>query len=132
MKIIIEPEVHQAIDNFYDAAILRHRHTLSYETVERKKQRLYDGIRSLSSYHSIFGLARLNERWIKEGWQEFICEDFHIAYEVLMDKDGQTMIIVKDAIHSYLYLLPRTCRVGQSSELMYSPDGECVLINPIY
>ena len=37
MKIIIEPQVHQAIDNFYEAAILRHWHTLSYETVENKK-----------------------------------------------------------------------------------------------
>lgn len=37
MKIIIEPQVHQAINNFYDAAILRHWHTLSYETVENKK-----------------------------------------------------------------------------------------------
>lgn len=103
MKIFIEPRVHQAIDNFYDVAILRHWHTLSYETVENKKQRLYDGIRSLNSYHSIFGLARLNKKWIKEGWQEFICEDFHIAYEVMYDKDGQLMIIVKDAVHSLLY-----------------------------
>ena len=45
MKIIIEPRVHQAINNFYDAAILRHWNTLSFETVEKKKQRLYAGIR---------------------------------------------------------------------------------------
>lgn len=103
MKIIIEPQVHQAIDNFYDAAILRHWHTLSYETVENKKRRLYAGIRSLNDYHSIFGPTRLKPEWIREGWQEFICEDFHIAYEVLYDKDGQKMIIVKDAIHSLVY-----------------------------
>lgn len=103
MKIIIEPRVHQVIDNFYDVAILRHWHTLSYETVENKKQRLYDGIRSLSAYHSIFGLARLNKKWIKEGWQEFICEDFHVAYEYGFDEDGVETIIVRDAIHSFLY-----------------------------
>lgn len=45
----------------------------------------------------------MNPKWIREGWQEFICEDFHIAYEVLYDKDGQKMIIIKDAIHSLLY-----------------------------
>ena len=59
MKIIIEPRVHKAIDSFYDAAILKHWHTLSYETVENKKQRLYGGIRSLSDYYGIFGTARL-------------------------------------------------------------------------
>ena len=103
MRIIIEPWVHQAIDNFYDAAILRHWHTLSYETVENKKQRLYAGIRSLSEYYTIFGNARMKQEWIKEGWQEFICEDFHFAYEVVLDKDGGKMIIVKDAVHSLLY-----------------------------
>ena len=103
MKIIIEPSVHQAIDNFYDTAILRHWHTLSYETVERKKQRLYDGIRSLKDYYKIFGSPRLNQEWINAGWQEFICEDFHFAYEVLLDKDGHEMIIIRDAVHSMLY-----------------------------
>lgn len=37
MRIIVEERVHQAIDAFYDAAILSHWHTLNYETVERKK-----------------------------------------------------------------------------------------------
>lgn len=37
MKIIVEERVDQAIDAFYDAAILSHWHTLSYETVERKR-----------------------------------------------------------------------------------------------
>ena len=41
MRIIIEERVDQAIDAFYDASILRHWHTLSYETVESKKNRLY-------------------------------------------------------------------------------------------
>lgn len=103
MKIIIEPRVHQAIDNFYDAAILSHWHTLSYETVEKKKQRLYDGIRSLTEYHAIFGGARERQEWIRKGWHEFICEDFHFAYEYGVDEDGEETIIVRDAVHSLLY-----------------------------
>ncbi len=103
MKIIIEPRVHEAIDDFYEAAIFRHKHTLSYETVENKKQRLYAGLQSLSEYYRIFGTARIKKEWVKEHWQEFICEDFHFAYEVMLDKDGQIMIIVKDAVHSLLY-----------------------------
>lgn len=42
MRILIEERVHQAIESFYDAAILRHWHTLSFDTVENKKNRLYD------------------------------------------------------------------------------------------
>ena len=103
MKIIIEQRVHQAIDNFYDAAILRHWHTLSYETVEKKKQRLYAGLQSLNEYHAIFGFARMKQDWICEGWQEFICEDFHFAYEYGEDEDGVETIIVRDAVHSLLY-----------------------------
>ena len=103
MRLVVSHKVHQAIDNFYDAAILRHWHTLSYETVENKKQRLYAGLQSLSEYYRIFGTARMKKEWVKEQWQEFICEDFHFAYEVMLDKDGQIMIIVKDAVHSLLY-----------------------------
>ena len=54
MKIVVEERVHQAIDSFYDVAILRHWHTLSYEIVERKKNRLYEDRKStrLNSSHS--------------------------------------------------------------------------------
>lgn len=103
MKIIIKQRVHQAIDDFYTASILRHWHTLSYETVENKKKRLYAGIRSLVDYHTIFGAARLKEEWIHKGWQEFICEDFHFAYEYGIDEDGAPTIIVHDAVHSLMY-----------------------------
>ena len=103
MRTIVEPRVHEAIDEFYDAAIFQHRHTLSYETVENKKQRLYAGIQSLDSYYRIFGTARLKQDWIKNGWQEFICEDFHFAFEHGYDPDGVETIIVRDAVHSLLY-----------------------------
>ena len=73
MRIIIEECVDQAIDTFYDASILKHWHTLSYETVERKKNRLYDGLESLADYATIFSKARLKQEWIDNEWQEFIC-----------------------------------------------------------
>ena len=103
MNIIIEECVHQAIDSFYDAAILKHWHTLSYEIVERKKDRLYDGLESLANYATIFPQARLKPEWIEKGWQEFICEDFHFAYEITVDVRGETIIVIHDAVHSLLY-----------------------------
>ena len=103
MKIVVEERVHQAIDSFYDAAILKHWHTLSYEIVERKKDRLYDGLESLVDYAPIFPKARLKQEWIEKGWQEFICEDFHFAYEITVDVRGETVIVIHDAVHSFLY-----------------------------
>jgi hypothetical protein len=103
MKIVVEERVHQAIDSFYDAAILKHWHTLSYEAVKCKKNRLYDGLESLVNYATIFPKARLKSEWIEKGWQEFICEDFHFAYEITIDVRGETVIVIHDAVHSFLY-----------------------------
>ena len=103
MKIIVEERVDQAIDAFYDAAILSHWHTLSYETVERKKNRLYDGLESLVHYATIFPKARLKQEWIKNNWQEFICEYFHFAYEITVDVRGEKVIVIHDAVHSFIY-----------------------------
>ena len=103
MKIVVEERVHQSIDSFYNAAILKHWHTLSYEAVKCKKNRLYDGLESLANYATIFPKARLKSEWIEKGWQEFICEDFHFAYEITIDVRGETVIVIHDAVHSFLY-----------------------------
>lgn len=66
MNIIVEERVHQAIDSFYDAAILKHWHTLSYEIVERKKDRLYDGLESLANYATIFPQPDLSQNGLKK------------------------------------------------------------------
>ena len=98
MRILIEECVHQAIESFYDAAILRHWHTLSFDTVENKKNRLYDGLESLANYATIFPKARLKKEWINKGWQEFICEDFHFALSArisILRMRLQLMLMVK-------------------------------------
>ena len=88
MRILIEERVHQAIESFYDAAILKHWHTLSFDTVENKKNRLYDGLESLANYATIFPKARLK---------------IHFAYEITVDAHGEKVIVVHDAVHSFLY-----------------------------
>ncbi len=103
MKLVVSHKVHQAIDDFYEVAILRHWHTSSYETVEQKKDRLFDGLESLADYAIVFPKARLKQDWIDAGWHEFICEDFHFAYERTRDSQGYDLIIVHDAVHSLLY-----------------------------
>ena len=103
MRLFIDEKVHRAIDNFYDVSVLLHYNTLSYETVMSKKQRLYNGIRTLSDMSGVYAKARLKQEWIDAGWREFICEDFHFAYEVCDDEFGVPYIWVHDAVHSLLY-----------------------------
>ena len=102
MKVIVDDVVVKEIDSFYIAAMSRHI-TLSEETVLAKKKRLIDALDSLCDYYFIYPKARLKQKWIENNWQEYTCEDFHFAYEVVRDKDGQEIIFVRDAIHSLLY-----------------------------
>lgn len=37
------------------------------------------------------------------GWREFICEDFHVAYEICTDENDEDYVWVRDAEHSLLY-----------------------------
>ena len=132
MRIIVEERVDQAIDAFYDASILSHWHTLSYETVERKKNRLYDGLESLADYATIFPKARLKQDWIENDWQEYICEDFHFAYEITLDVCGEMVIVVHDAVHSlnyrqhvfYLFIISAQGRslLNDNEQLTYYAD----------
>lgn len=53
MRIIIDETVHLSIESFYRAAMHNHI-TLTFETVENKKNRLYDSIADLRYYHKIY------------------------------------------------------------------------------
>ena len=55
MRIIIDEKVHQSIEDFYRAAMKKHI-TLSFQTVEDKKNRLYDAIEDLRYNHRIYPL----------------------------------------------------------------------------
>ena len=102
MEVYIDKEVHEELVSFYQAA-LRNHEALDEATVVNKINRLYNALDTLSETAEIYPRARLNEDWISKGYREFLCEDFHFAYEVMLDKDGQIMIIDKDAVHSLLY-----------------------------
>lgn len=102
MRVIIDEKVHLSIENFYRAALQNHT-TLSFQTVENKKNRLYDALEDLRYSHGVYPKARLKQEWIKAGLKEFICEDFHFAYESGYDLYGEEVVYVYDAVHSLLY-----------------------------
>lgn len=102
MRVVVDNKVHLSIQDFYDAAMESHS-TLSYETVYNKMNRLYSALESLGRFPVLYAKARLKDEWISAGWREFICEDFHFAYEICTDENGEDFVWVRDAVHGLLY-----------------------------
>lgn len=102
MRVIIAPQVHYAIEDFYRYA-LQHHPALDEVTVMKKVDRLYAAMEDLGKYAHIYPLARYKGDWLLKGYQEFICEDFHFAYIIAIDEDEQEVVIIEDACHSLNY-----------------------------
>jgi hypothetical protein len=102
MEVYIDEEVHKKLISFYQAA-LRNHEALDEATVVNKIIRLYDALDSLGNTAEIYSLARLKEDWISKGYREFLCEDFHFAYQVYDLEDGERIVRVHDVAHSMSY-----------------------------
>lgn len=102
MKVYIDNHVHQQLESFYENALLLHE-ALDEMTIMKKIDRLYEALESLGTYARIYPLARYKEEWIKLGYKEFICEDFHFAYQIYIVEDGSEIVRIHDAVHSLLY-----------------------------
>jgi truncated hemoglobin YjbI len=102
MIVIIEERVHQVIDEFYDYA-LAHHEALDYETILKKVNRLYAALESLAVKGLIYPKARLKEEWTKQGYKEFIYEDFHFAFQIYEIENQIKVVRVHDACHSLTY-----------------------------
>ena len=85
--------------------VIIYNHTaLDETTVMKKVHRLYDALESLGTYARIYPIARLNEEWIAKEYREFVCEDFHFAYQIYTLEDGTEVVRIHDAVHSLLYV----------------------------
>ena len=102
MRVLISRRVHLAIEEFYDIALQLHP-ALDEETVMRKMERLYEAVESLSEYAHIYPRARYKSEWVRKGYKEFICEDFHFAYMISEDEYDEEQVLIEDACHSLLY-----------------------------
>ena len=102
MRVVIDRQVDQSIHDFYWASMCLHP-TLVFNTVSAKVNRLYDAMESLQHTYSIYPEARLKQSWIELGYKEMIVEDFHIAFRIETDMDGEQYIAIYDAVHSLLY-----------------------------
>lgn len=68
-----------------------------------KIERLTGAMSDLGKHPFIYADARLKKSWVDAGYKETIVEDFHIAYKVETDEDGEQYVAVYDAVHSKLY-----------------------------
>lgn len=102
MKVIIEEQVRESILEFYSLSMRLHP-TLDEVTVMAKVERLIGAMNELSKLCFIYAEARLKQSWIEAGYKEMIVEDFHIAYRIEIDEDGEQYVVVYDAVHSKLY-----------------------------
>lgn len=102
MDVIIDQAVHDAIIDFYEASKRLHI-TLDEETISKKMKRIYDEIENLGLYATAYNTVRLRKDWIQKGYKECVIEDFHFAYQVYQDENGNAFVYVHDACHSFLY-----------------------------
>ena len=102
MRVVIDRQVDISIHEFYGVSMCLHP-SLDYQTVAAKVNRLYDAMEDLQRTFSIHPMARLKQSWIELGYHEMIVEDFHIAYRVEEDADGEQYVAIHDAVHSFLY-----------------------------
>ena len=101
MRVVIDRKVHEKIQMFYDKAIELHE-ALDYATVDKKITRLYASVNKLSENATIYRRARVIPEWISKGYREMIHEDFHFAFDIVELEDGECIVYVFDAVHSYL------------------------------
>ena len=102
MEVFIDKKVHEKLISFYQAA-LSHHVALDEATVINKINRLYDALDSLVDTAEIYSIARLKQDWISKGYREFICEDFHFAYQIYELDDGERIVRIHDVVHSMSY-----------------------------
>lgn len=102
MRVIIDQNVNESIQQFYQVAMTLHP-SLSEEAVWNKKERLYNALLGLGLYPEMYPIAK-KQKWAEHQYREAICEDFHFAYAICTDFDTKEQFVyIFDAVHSLLY-----------------------------
>ena len=102
MKVYIDQQVHWRIEDFYGNARLNHI-ALDGVSIMTKVDRLYNSLESLGTYARIYPVARFKKEWIDKEYREYICEDFHFAFQIYTLENGTEIVRIHDAVHSLFY-----------------------------
>lgn len=101
MRLIVSEKVRHEVLAFYAQALALHP-SLDEAVVVKKIDRLFESLNFLSIFPEAYGYSRVRKDWQEAGYREFLCEDFHFAYEICTDADGEACVLVVDAVHSLL------------------------------
>lgn len=100
--VYFDRKVHEKIKQFYEVSMQLHL-SLDEKTVQKKMNRIYDGVLKLGKNALTYREARLMSEWVEAGYRECIIEDFHFAFQVYKDENNTIYVYVHDACHSLLY-----------------------------
>ena len=101
MRVVIDPQVYNVLDEFYKASREAHI-TLGLSECLAKIERLELSMRQFAEYAEIFHKEPYRQDWRDAGYYEYITEDFHFAYRVYVLPNGEKVLIYHDAVHSFL------------------------------
>lgn len=102
MRVIVDRTVVPKLKEFYANAIKQHI-TLTEETVHAKMDRLLDAVETLGDFPEKYPFARHKSDWLAKGYHDFVYEDIHLAYKVVLLDTDEEVVYVADACHSLLY-----------------------------
>lgn len=105
MRVVIDPQVYNVLDEFYKVSREAHI-TLGLSECLAKIERLELSMRQFAEYAEIFHKVPYRQDWRDAGYYEYITEDFHFAYRVYVLPNGEKVLIYHDAVHSFLNYNP--------------------------
>ncbi len=102
MRVKIEDRVFDAMDEFYDASMLKHS-LLSMETVIAKEKRMIADLRRLEYCAEAMLPTRFREDWKQKGYMDFMTEGFHFGFRIEVLPSGEKVVIIYDACPDLLF-----------------------------
>lgn len=105
MKVYIDKQVYQVLDEFYDASMKKHI-TLDYPTVLAKIDRLEQALYDFAAVAGRVNTPPYRKDWQLAGYKELYVEHFHFAYKLYSLPTGETVLYYYDAVHDTLNYNP--------------------------
>lgn len=105
MKVYIDKQVYQVLDEFYDASMKKHI-TLDYPTVLAKINRLEQALYDFAVVAGRVNTQPYRKDWQLAGYKELYVEHFHFAYKLYSLPTGETVLYYHDAVHDTLNYNP--------------------------
>ena len=102
MKVRIEDQVFNAMDEYYDASMDLYE-SLSFETVLAKEKRMIANLRQLEYCAETMLPVRYRDDWKKAWYLDFMTEGFHFAFRIETLPSGERVVVVYDACPDGLF-----------------------------